>query len=595
MNRVKVKNRTGYHHAQPARFNKIDRVHFILAGFIMVTIMIVLRLFSVQIIKHSFYVNAATDAHALVQELMPSRGDIYVQDKFSENGLAMIAGNQTKQSVYLNPMQISDASALADNISTILSLDPKIVLERAAKENDVYEPLKNNVSDQEISALTKIIEEKKLTGIHWSPEETRFYPEGMITSSITGFVGMVDDEKTGQYGLENYFNKELAGVAGAVTRNQDSLGKIMSAGDDPEEEAQDGDTLILTIDKNIQYKVCSLLAQAVDEHEAQQGSVIVMDPKTGAILSMCNAPLYDANKYYEVPDISIFSNDAIADQYEPGSVMKSIALATAIDQGVITPATTFDDAGAVHIDSFTIRNSDGKGHGTVNMTYVLEYSLNTGCIYALQQLHNNEIWYDYLQKFGFGQKTGIKLSGENPGDISAVGTLKDIYTATSCYGQGMTATPLQMLQAYGAIANGGTMMRPYIVKQKISASGQKENYEPEIAGHPISAETAQTVAAMLVRVVEGGHAIRAAVDGYHVAGKTGTAQIPNPNGRGYLSNEHKDTFVGFVSVSDPKAVILIKIDQPKDVAWSDASTAPLFSKITQFLVNYMQIAPDKVE
>jgi len=225
---------------------------------------------------------------------------------------------------------------------------------------------------------------------------------------------------------------------------------------------------------------------------------------------------------------------------------------------------------------------------------VLENSLNTGAIFAVQKV-GNERWYDYVEAFGFGDRTGIQLSGENPGDISSVGLKKDIYSATSSYGQGLTVTPLQMLQSYAVLANDGVMMKPYIVERVVNASGFQLETEPEEISRPITAETARTVGAMLVRVIDGGHAVKAAVDGYFMAGKTGTAQVVKENGTGYDANRHKDTFVGYGPVSDPQFVMLVKIDEPANALWAASSAAPLFGDIAQFLVNYMQIPPDRVD
>lgn len=574
--------------------DRFDRLHILMFAFILLVGLIVLRLFTIQIWKHSFYEALASDSHSIVQQLLPKRGEIYAKDPFAEDGLALITTNQTKHHVYANPKQIDDPRKVANAIAPILSMDPEVVYNRVSKEDDVYEPLKHAVTDQEIEAIEALMENEEVAGIHWIPEEGRLYPEGEVTSSLTGFVGVVDDQPRGQYGLEGYFDSELAGAQGSIEREQDAFGRFIAVGEHSITQAQDGDTIVLTIDKNIQYKACSLLSAAVEKHQADKGTIIVADPSTGAIMAMCDAPQYDPNNYSDVEDIQVFSNDAVGEQYEPGSVMKTFALAAAIDAGKITPHSTYEDTGVEKIAQYSIHNSDKKSHGVVDMTYVLEYSLNTGSIWAARQVGNLG-WYDYLDAFGFGKRTGIQLSGENPGDISAVTLDKDIYTATTSFGQGMTSTPLQLVQAYSVFANEGTMMKPYIVDRVVKSNGYEEVTQPVVAGQPVSAETARTVGAMLVRVVDGGHAALAAVDGYFVAGKTGTAQIPKEDGVGYHETRHKDTFVGFTSVGDPRAVILVKIDEPKDVPWSALSAAPVFGEMSQFLTNYLHIEPDRAE
>ncbi|MBI2410820.1 MAG: penicillin-binding protein 2 [Candidatus Kerfeldbacteria bacterium] len=576
-------------------FAGMDRVKLLMIGFGAMSLLIITRLFVVQVMEHGFYEQWANDQHTLAKQLLPERGEIYAQDQFSDSGLAVIATNQTVYHVFANPKQIPivDKQKTADAVADVLGLDSAMVLERLSKENDVYEPLKHGVSEQELNALEKIIHEQQLPGIDWTPEDARLYPEGKATSAITGFVGMADDHRKGQYGLEGYFDTQMAGTPGSIRKELDAFGRFIAIGDNSIVEAQDGDSLILTIDKNIQYTACWMLSDTVESLKAEQGSVIVMNPKTGAILAMCNAPEYDPNHYSDVDDIQLYMNDAVSDQYEPGSVLKPIAVAAAINEGKITPYTTYEDTGEVKIEGYSINNSDFKAHGVVDMTTVLELSLNTGAVYAVQQI-GNERWNNYIQQFGFGKKTGITLNGENAGNISSVAKLQDIYSATSSYGQGMTITPLQLVQAYSAFANDGVMMKPYIVDRVVKSNGYQEVTQPEPAGQPISPETARTVGAMLVRVVDGPHAKPARLDGYFVAGKTGTAQVPKENGVGYDEHLHKDTFIGFVSVSDPQAVILVKIDKPQS-PWAETSAAPLFGKLSQYLVNYLKIQPDRSE
>lgn len=581
------------HTKRQIQFSRFDRVAIIIFGFIGTAILIIIRLAIVQIIEHPFYAALASGQHELVKQLLPERGEIYAQDRFSEGGLSVLATNQTVHHVYVNPKQIVDPVKTTEVLAPILGLDPTVLEERMSKEDDLYEPLKQEVSDQEIEALEQAIEENKLEGIHWTPQDARIYPEGEIGSAITGFVGIVDDQKKGQYGLEGYFDEELSGTEGYLSTELDTSGRFIAVGDKSIVEAQDGDMLILTIDKNIQYKACSLLQEAVEKHQANQGSIIIINPKTGAIMAMCNAPQYNPNNYSEVEDIGVYLNDAISDQYEPGSVFKPVVMAAAINEGQITPYTTYEDKGVVRVDKYNIRNSDGKANGVVDMTVVLERSLNTGAIFAVQKV-GNEKWYDYVEAFGFGKPTGITLSGENPGDLSSLALKRDIYSATSSYGQGLTVTPLQMLQSFATIANDGVLMKPYIVDRIVKSNGYQEQTQPQVIGQPITAEAARTVAAMLVRVIDVGHAKRAGLDGYFLAGKTGTAQIPDGQG-GYDQNRHKDTFAGFGPVSDPQFAMLIKIDEPKDALWSEASTAPIFHELAQYLVNYLQIPPDRIE
>jgi len=585
------------------RLRTVDRLLVLRAFFAFFAVVICIRLFWVQVIRHSFFAALASNQHDLVQKLVPERGVIYAKDQFAQSGLSLVAANQTLHSVYVNPKQVAaengDPKMIVDAIVPILGIDADTALERVSKKDKLYQPLKHQVTDQEIAALQKLVDEKKIVGIHWSEEESRWYADGPLTSAFTGFVGFVNDQKKGQYGLEGYFDKELSGVPGSLNAELDSSGRYIAVGEKSVIDAQDGDTLVLTIDKNIQYKACTLLEEAVQKHSAKQGSLLVMNPKTGAILAMCDSPEYDPNQYGDVEDIGVYLNNAISDQYEPGSVFKPLTVAAAINDGKITPYTTYEDTGEVIIAGIPIHNSSAGAHGVVDMTVVLQESLNTGAIFAMQTI-GSERWAKYVEDFGFGKSTGIQLNGENRGDISqvlndaGVEDSKAIYAATSSYGHGLTTTPIQMLQAYGALANDGVMMQPYIVEQVVKSNGYQDIHEPVVVGRPITPETARTVAAMLVRVVDFGHSKKAAVDGYFMAGKTGTAQLPDEYG-GYDDHRHKDTFMGFGPVSDPQFVMLVKIDEPQGVAFAEGSVVPVAGELSQYLLNYLKIRPDRSE
>jgi cell division protein FtsI/penicillin-binding protein 2 len=568
---------------------KFSRIHFLAAAFTIFILVIVARLFSIQILQHSLYEALAEGQHAISQLLLPDRGEILAYDHYSDDPHS-VATNLDVNLVFAIPKQIENPEEVAEKLMEHFDLEEEELVSRLSKEDDIYEPIKHNVSDEKWEELQQL----DLPGIDATTERTRYYPEKETFSHLTGFIGFNEDARIGQYGIEGYFDEELSGEQGFLKTEQDAAGRWITVGNTLIEEATDGNSIILTIDHAVQFYVCDKLAEAVLRHGADEGSAIVMDPSTGAILAMCNAPVFDANSYSEVENIEVFINSAVSDQYEPGSVFKPIAMAAAMDMGAVTPTSTYEDTGEVKIDRFTIRNSDLKAYGIQTMTNVLEESLNTGAIYAVQQI-GNKAFYQYVEKFGFGERTGIKLEGENPGNITSLGTLGDIYAATASYGQGITVTPIQLINAYAAAVNGGVLMKPYIVDKVIKENGFEVKTEPEIIRQVITSETSRTLRAMLVSVVNKGHATRARVPGYFVGGKTGTAQIAKTNGVGYESGRHNDTFVGFAPVDDPEFVILTKINDPKDVLWAAGSAAPLFGDIMKFLVDYYQIPPDEVQ
>jgi len=306
---------------------------------------------------------------------------------------------------------------------------------------------------------------------------------------------------------------------------------------------------------------------------------------------MCNYPDFDPNNYSQVEDIGVYNNRAIFEPYEPGSMIKGITMAAAIDAGKVTPATTYIDTGEVKIAGFKIHNSDGEAHGLKNMTQVLEESLNTGAIFAARQV-GMELFEKYFKMFGFGQPTGIQMETERSGTIETLAYHhNEIFMATASFGQGFTATPLQVLNSFAVIANKGKMMTPYIVDKIIYPGGKEEKTEPKFVRQVITTQTAQTLSAMLASVVKYGHATRAGVKGYYIAGKTGTAQVADPETGKYSTSVTTHSFVGFAPVDDPKFVMLVKLSHPRSVEFAASSAAPLFGEIAQFLLNYFKVPP----
>ncbi len=566
----------------------VDRLTVLTVLVLLFVCAIVARLFLLQVINHGFYVALAEGQHVITEKLMPLRGSMYARDPSSSEELLPLAINRELRLVYAIPKQVSNPEETAQQLAELLQLDPVSVFDRLNRPNDGYEPIKHEVP----LVLAEQIDALQLSGIQTSPEMTRFYPSGDITSHLTGFVGFQNDKRVGQYGLEGYFEKMLAGEPGLLESESDSLGRLIAVGNRALKEARNGDSLVLTVDRTVQYTVCKKLEAAVEKHGADGGSVIIVNPSTGAIIAMCNVPNFDANRYQSVKDILVYANKAIFDQYEPGSVMKTMTLASAINEGLITPETEYDDPGSVKIGNYTIRNSDYKEYGRQKMTDVLEQSINTGAIFVVRQLGAKR-FYDYLKAFGFGEPTGVELQGENPGNIAPLKKEGEIWSATGSFGQGITTTPLQLVMAYASIANGGQLMRPYIVDEVVKPNGFKEKTQPKIVRRVLDQKTATTMKAMLVNVVRRGHGKRAGVPGYYIGGKTGTAQVPYPDRAGYDPSKNIGTFVGFGPMSNPQFAMVVKIDVPRDVQFAESSAAPLFGDLAAFLLKYYRISPDE--
>ncbi len=398
----------------------------------------------------------------------------------------------------------------------------------------------------------------------------RIYPMGLLASHILGFVGYDGYDRIGQYGIEGSYDSLLAGL-------------------EPTQRGT-GDDVVLTIDPVVQGYMETKLNAVLKRWSSPHGTIIVEDPTTGAILAMASSPSFDPNRYRDF-QFSDFLNPATQESFEPGSSFKPITMAAAINSGAVTPETTYEDTGAVTIGEYTIKNFNEKANGLQTMRQVLEHSLNTGTIFAERKTGNDQ-FLNYVVAFGFGQKTGVDLGGELPGTIANLYQGRAINFATASFGQGVAVTPLQLVNAYAAVANGGKLMQPYLVKEILHSDGTQTITKPKILGSPITDHTATQMKSILTDVVDKGFD-KARVKGYDVAGKTGTAQIADGNG-GYLENKQFiHDFVGFAPSYNPRFVILIKMDKPEGITFAADSLSPVFGDLAQFLLRYYKVPPTR--
>lgn len=563
-----------------------DRLTWIVRLVLVFALALVVRLFFLQIIAHGTYAAIAEDQYQITKELLPERGSIFARDQRSPGVLFPLGTNEEVYLVYAVPKWVEDPEKSAETLEPVLGIAKADLIPRLSKPNDFYEPLKREVPE----ATKAAIEALQLKGIAFVKESKRLYPEGRAASHAIGFVGYVGDKRQGQYGIEEYFEGKLAGRQGILKTDRDAAGRWITVSAREYEPARNGDDLVLTLDRTVQYTACTKLREAVEKHGASGGSVVILEAQTGAIVALCGSPDFDPNAYGEVTDITQFLNPAIQASYEPGSVFKPMTMSGAINEGKVTPQTTYNDPGEEQIGNYTIKNADEKTYGIQTMTGVLEQSINTGAIFAMRQI-GPAAFRQYVQAYGFGERTGVELTGENGGNVSPLAQDKEIYAATAAFGQGITVTPLQLAAAYGAIANRGKLMKPYLVDEIVSPTGIRTKSEPKEVRQVIAPETATTVTAMLVNVVQNGHGKRAAVPGYFIGGKTGTAQVPLQNRVGYDPSRTIGTFAGILPADNPRFVMVTKIDDPKDVRFAESSAAPLFGEIAKFLVNYYQIPP----
>ncbi|MEY4722834.1 MAG: hypothetical protein RLZZ324_347 [Candidatus Parcubacteria bacterium] len=536
------------------------------------------RLFVLQVLSHGFYSSLASEQQGFWSNLVPERGSVFLSDPKSDDGRFPAAINRNTFVAFADTKSLKDPADAAKKLSPVLGLAEGDLLLLMSKKDDPYIPLAKDLNDDNAEKVRTL----GIHGIGLAKTQQRFYPEGSTLAHITGFVGSdAKRGRTGKYGIEGFMEKQLAGENGSLSA--DGTGDFRPA--------KDGAEVTLTIDRSIQFVACQKLQEDVVKFGAAGGSVVIANPKTGAILALCNVPTFDPNAFAKTEDVSVFNDDAIFRAYEPGSVFKPLIMAAAIDAGLVTPNTTFDDTGAVKIGPFTIRNSDLAAHGTQTMTQVLEKSLNTGMIWVSAKL-GPDAMKKYVQAFGFGKQTGIELNSEVAGSIESLSKKGDIWSATASFGQGITVTPVQLVAAYGALANGGKLMKPYIVASVKRPDGRVDKTEPQQVRQVVTERTASLLGGMLVDVVENGHGKHAAVPGYWVGGKTGTAQI-SAGASGYVKDAAIGSFVGYAPIDDPQFVMAVKLTKPTNVAWAESSAAPLFGDIAKFLVQYLQIPPER--
>ncbi|MFH1671443.1 MAG: penicillin-binding protein 2 [Candidatus Portnoybacteria bacterium] len=566
------------------------RIYTLVIIIFLISSGILARLFSLQIFSYEYYSAWAQDQHQFNQKLFPERGEVFMQDlsakkRNSQNQYYPLAINKEFFQVYLVPKDLPQEGReeLAQELSILLNLEKETILQRMEKPDDPYEPLKHKVSQE----IGERIREMDVPGLGLTTEIWRYYPNDETACHLIGFVGISADGRTGQYGLERYYENKLKGKDGFVAGEKDTTGYWIPSLTEELKPAEDGSDIILTLDQNIQFRAEKELRQIVEKWQAEAGTIIIMNPKTGAILAMANWPAFNPNEYNKVKDINNFLNSSVQEVYEPGSVFKAMTMAAGLDSGKVTSETVYYDEGKIRIKGSSISNVDGKAYENQTMIEVLEKSLNTGAVYVQRQV-GQEVFGDYVQKFGFGQKTGIDLVGEVNGDISNLFTGREINLATISFGQGITVTPIGLLSAVGAIANDGNLMRPFVVEKIISPDGEETITQPEIIQEVITPQSAKELSRMLVSVVENGFGKPARVSGYDIAGKTGTAQIADLEEGGY-TDETVHSFIGFAPAFNPEFAILIKMDKPQGIRFASDSVSPVFGRLAEYLFNYLEI------
>ena len=540
------------------------------------------RLVYWQVVRHSDMAHLAAVYHDDTITLPAARGNV-----LDRNGNLLVT-NTAVFSIFASPDQISAAERkdIAARLAPLLQLSAADIQARLATTRQfVY--LARRVS----ASVAHTLDAMRLPGIGKLAETQRTYVDGGLagTSLAANLLGFVNDEGKGNYGIEGYYDKTLAGQPGFEATVRDLANRPIVLSDRQRREPVNGTTLQLSLDSTIQVVAERALADGVQKYQAESGSLIIMEPATGRIVAWADVPSYNANQFATTPTAKFF-DPIVSSVYEPGSVMKVVTLCGALDDHAITPDTRFNETGVAVVGGVAIRNWDNRAHGNVTMTQVLQNSLNVGAIKA-QQMEGAAPFYQYMQKFGIGSPTGIDVAAETAEPLRDLAKWKPVELATASFGQGVDTTAIEMLAAVNVVATGGNLVWPHVVDQVIDTNGTRHPVQPRIIRQVVSATTAQEMAQMMVGVVEHGSGFAARIDGFknRIAGKTGTASIPE-NGK-YLPDATIGSFVGFVPVDHPQFIMLVITRKPKVLFEGAYVAAPIWKTVASALITQWQIAP----
>jgi cell division protein FtsI/penicillin-binding protein 2 len=547
------------------------------------------RLIQLQVIEHDRYADAADAELSASNTIYARRGAI-----LDRNGHVLAASVDTWD-VYVSARswrEEADAQAASEAIGAALGVDPAALRVEVAGAETIDVLVARDVAYEVGNDLAEL----RLPGVSFAPNTARVNPEGDTAASILGFIGL---DNTGLAGVEAAWNETLQGKPGKVIYERDTTGERIPFGDHLAVAPQPGNDVELTIDRHLQRKCEEYLEAAIEQHEAKKGgTILMMNPQTGEILCLATAP---ALKFSELDDLdlsnpddlALLKNRAVTDTYEPGSVMKVVTAAAAIDRGLVSPGTTYVDNGVVDVEGIEIRNWDFQHYGTQTMTGVLQHSINTGAVY-MASLLGEDAFHEYLDAFGFGRPTGVDLMGEAGGIVRRPDDedWSPVDLATQSFGQSISVTPLQMTAAVAAVINGGNLIRPHIVRALVEPDGDRREVRPRVVGRAISEQTSDTLREMMNQVVDPEGRVHPGNPRLYTAGgKSGTANIPIYQGVGY-NDQQIASFIGFAPLNEPEILVLVMLDDNRDGATGTEAAAPVFALLADEALGYLGIAPD---
>lgn len=556
------------------------RYRFVLLVFSFLFLLVIARLFFWQVIKAEELSSLASAQYGQLQTIFPKRGDIKTADGFS------IATTKVSYTAFANPkaVPLKKREEVVQRVSSLLAM-PVASVAAVLSQDLFWVPIRANVNEEEKQALEKA----SIPGIGFEQRFVRLYPEASMAAHLLGFVGKnKNGEDKGYFGLEGYYDRQLRGKVGRGIKIRDALGRPVVARMSERFDVADGRSLVLSIDRAIQFLLEKKLRLGIEKYQAVSGMVVVLDPKTGNILAMAVSPSFDPTTYHRYEE-AVFKNPIISSTFEPGSTVKSAIMAAALDANVVSPETICTACdGPVTIADYSIRTWNEKYYPQSTMVEVIQHSDNTGMVFVARKLGLDRM-LSYFTKFGIGEQTNIDLQGEVSLPLRARNAWYPIDLATVGFGQGISLTPMQLLTAFSAIANEGKRMEPHVVSQIETEDGKRVNIAPKVVGRPISPQTAKVITEILINAVNKGEAQWTRLKGYRIAGKTGTAQIPIAGH--YDPDKTITSFIGFAPADDPKFSMLVVLDRPTVRIFGAETAAPIFFDIAKDILAYYNIAP----
>ncbi len=534
---------------------------------------IICKLFYIQVINATEF----SADYVTTQKIAPQRG------KILDRNHEPLAINQTTYKLFVEPKNMKDKDYLVRKLDEILKVGEATLNARIDKTK-IWVAVKGNITKDtrdQIKALN-------FPEVGFDEEQKRYYPEASLAAHLIGFLGKDQQgENYGYFGVEGFYDKDLAGLPGVLKSERDLFGRPIFVGTQDRVEAENGRDFILTIDKTVQHIVKEKLKAGVAKYKAKEGCVIAADPYTMEILALSCLPDFDPEEYFKFTEKG-YSNSSLSSVYEPGSTWKPLMVAAAIEEKKYKPDDIFDESSSIELSGYKIKNWNDKYEGKISITRILEKSSNIGMVYTGNKLGNDKL-YEYLQKYGVGQYTDIDLQGEGQGILKPKSEYYPIDYATATFGQGIAVTPLQLVRSFATVINGGYVMRPYVVKEVIEGNYRRQR-EPQVVRRILSDRTSAIMRKMLVSVVDHAEAKWDKPKGYKFGGKTGTAQIAVSSG--YDGSKTVASFIGFAPADKPKFLMLVVLKEPSVSSWGSETAAPIFFDIANELLMYYNIPPE---